>query len=546
MKKIYSGCISFLLIFLLALSNGSYGNNSSYSSMLKLTNIDLIEGESVHNIPVREQLWNSNAIKILAREKILLKVKRPSNAAIYGGIGIKGKLKIQNVFQLTDQDVFASVKQNWYGINNKSLPKNQVFYHCINNKEYLYVVVANENNINTHLKEVDWFSEKELNQMIFSKFVEEFFLIAILMFMAIVFLIVYLTFRARLYAFYLLGLLSALAYSFYLFDINSGSRLNDALIRSFGLVLLFNYFFIYESIKCYLGEKLNRMAKIGLNIFTAFTVLSVLSVVFDFWYFFETELFVWIVAVLACTAFLIKAYSKIKAEEKILLFKTLVFNLSMLLMISQYFDAISNNYLSIFLIGMVTKEIMLCAYYAKKITILKKSNGKKLLFIKRLKDNYNEAYQEKNLLKNELLETEEKIVQNTMMIEDKEKLIIDLERLLKSNLDTLKMSKVKPILNKIQEIESHIGIKQFDFHFQRVNQDLFDKLQSFYPQLTSNDLKLCAFMRMNLNSKEIAAITGKSPSSIDVSKFRLRKKLGVASNSDLQLLLSSKLNENIA
>jgi DNA-binding CsgD family transcriptional regulator len=48
-----------------------------------------------------------------------------------------------------------------------------------------------------------------------------------------------------------------------------------------------------------------------------------------------------------------------------------------------------------------------------------------------------------------------------------------------------------------------------------------------YPDLTPNEKKICAFLRLNMSTKDIAAITHQSVHSLNVARTRLRKKLGI-------------------
>ncbi|MCB0427487.1 MAG: hypothetical protein KDD16_09310, partial [Mangrovimonas sp.] len=48
-----------------------------------------------------------------------------------------------------------------------------------------------------------------------------------------------------------------------------------------------------------------------------------------------------------------------------------------------------------------------------------------------------------------------------------------------------------------------------------------------HPDLTSNDLRLCAYLRLNLTSKEIAPLLNISPKSVEVKRYRLRKKMNL-------------------
>ncbi len=71
------------------------------------------------------------------------------------------------------------------------------------------------------------------------------------------------------------------------------------------------------------------------------------------------------------------------------------------------------------------------------------------------------------------------------------------------------------------------------FHFNEVNEDFFTKLKAKYDSLTTRDLKLCAYLRMNLSTKEIAVLANVSHRGIDASRYRLRKKLQVDAKTNL-------------
>ena len=63
--------------------------------------------------------------------------------------------------------------------------------------------------------------------------------------------------------------------------------------------------------------------------------------------------------------------------------------------------------------------------------------------------------------------------------------------------------------------------------FENADRDFFKKIKDRHPELTPNDLKLCAYLRLNLSSKEIAPMLNISPRSVEVKRYRLRKKMGL-------------------
>jgi len=72
--------------------------------------------------------------------------------------------------------------------------------------------------------------------------------------------------------------------------------------------------------------------------------------------------------------------------------------------------------------------------------------------------------------------------------------------------------------------------EDFELRFLQVHQGFYDRLHELYPKLTTNERRLCAFLKLGMNSKEISALTGQSLKSIEMSRYRLRKKLGIQDN----------------
>jgi len=73
----------------------------------------------------------------------------------------------------------------------------------------------------------------------------------------------------------------------------------------------------------------------------------------------------------------------------------------------------------------------------------------------------------------------------------------------------------------------------FEEAFNNADKDFLKKIKSSHPALTSNDLRLCAYLRLNLSSKEIAPLLNISSRSVEVKRYRLRKKLGLSHEDSL-------------
>lgn len=73
----------------------------------------------------------------------------------------------------------------------------------------------------------------------------------------------------------------------------------------------------------------------------------------------------------------------------------------------------------------------------------------------------------------------------------------------------------------------------FSKHFDKVHSDFTRNLKSNYPALTGNEIKLCANFRMNMSTKEIAQLMNISIPGVEISRYRLRKKLGIPTEMSL-------------
>ena len=80
-----------------------------------------------------------------------------------------------------------------------------------------------------------------------------------------------------------------------------------------------------------------------------------------------------------------------------------------------------------------------------------------------------------------------------------------------------------------QQLHSGLNIDKdwdlFKLYFEQVNDAFFDKLKAINPNLTSNDYKLCALIKLNMNIKEMAAALNISPDSLKNARYRLKRKL---------------------
>lgn len=150
---------------------------------------------------------------------------------------------------------------------------------------------------------------------------------------------------------------------------------------------------------------------------------------------------------------------------------------------------------------------------------------------------------EQHNLKQELEYKEKELVNMALYIIQK----IEFIELLNNELKALqKESKGKKneIVNKLSQlISANVKLDKerldFQLHVENVNQSFFIKLKEKFPAITENEKKLSALLRINLSSKDIASIYNISPSSVDMNRYRLRKKLNLNSDENLGEFLNN-------
>ena len=93
------------------------------------------------------------------------------------------------------------------------------------------------------------------------------------------------------------------------------------------------------------------------------------------------------------------------------------------------------------------------------------------------------------------------------------------------------------IRSVMKVIDSNLNNKEdwkfFEEAFNHADKNFFKKVKEKHPELTSNDLRLCVYLRMNLSSKEIAPLLNISHRSVEIKRYRLRKKISLNRNVNL-------------
>lgn len=162
-----------------------------------------------------------------------------------------------------------------------------------------------------------------------------------------------------------------------------------------------------------------------------------------------------------------------------------------------------------------------------------------ILFVSRQRVRTKNARLEQQRLADEVDYKNKELTLHVMNLIKKNEILVDISnRLIKLEQDTGDESLKKDIMqliNTLQRNSSSEIWEEFEVRFRQVHSSFYEKLLQKYPDLSSNELKLCALLRLNLTTKEICELSGQRPSSLDVARYRLRKKLGLA-NSQVNLI----------
>lgn len=194
----------------------------------------------------------------------------------------------------------------------------------------------------------------------------------------------------------------------------------------------------------------------------------------------------------------------------------------------------SNIMVALYLIGFVLCSLILHniykGYYKKQQQKLIEKNEYELELV--------QVQNEKEIIKvkNERLETEyrsksKELAASTMSIIKKNELLTKIKDELKKVNDK---DALKPVINIIDKsLKQNDDWELFQEAFNNADSEFLKKIKDTHPSLSPNDLKLCAYLRLNLSSKEVANLLSISPRSVEIKRYRLRKKLNLQHEENL-------------
>jgi len=108
---------------------------------------------------------------------------------------------------------------------------------------------------------------------------------------------------------------------------------------------------------------------------------------------------------------------------------------------------------------------------------------------------------------------------------------------MESDKKTKNIRRIIKIIN--EQLEINDDWERFSLYFDKANNDFLKILKENFPLLTPTDLKLCAYLRLNLSTKAIADLLNLSIRGVESSRYRLRKKLDLSNDITLSDFLGS-------
>lgn len=152
--------------------------------------------------------------------------------------------------------------------------------------------------------------------------------------------------------------------------------------------------------------------------------------------------------------------------------------------------------------------------------------------------------EDKISLQEDVLTKNKKLANYTLQLVNKKQAFIELQEDLKELRELIKNGQSKKkLLDIFRKLHQHkIGeeyLEVFDIHFEEIHRRFFEKLKVITTHLTKRELRLAAFVKMNLANKEIAPLLNISVRGVETARYRLSKKLNIPKTSSLQEFLEN-------
>lgn len=236
-----------------------------------------------------------------------------------------------------------------------------------------------------------------------------------------------------------------------------------------------------------------------------------------------------IINALLAIALFLALFKKVSKKTKIILSGTFILALTGFISTLAYFLNYAPLVVNLYQAGFFVELILFTVavnyfYYNERI-----EKEKILAVHSQVVAEKSEKEKEVKQLNEELSEKERDLATKTFLISQKETIISEVTENLINLCEqkSINSNDIIRIIRSLQVSNKNEAWDEFELLFKKIHPGFYTELLSRCPGLTKSDVKLCAFIKLNFTTKQIAAVTGKTTNSIDVARNRLRNKLGV-------------------
>jgi DNA-binding CsgD family transcriptional regulator len=149
---------------------------------------------------------------------------------------------------------------------------------------------------------------------------------------------------------------------------------------------------------------------------------------------------------------------------------------------------------------------------------------------------------ENEKLRIEMINRNKELANQTMHLIRKNRSLVkvkeELQKIRKNMAEEIPEEKISSIITRIdKDIDNKKQWEVFESYFDKVHEDFLNRLKTSYPSLTPKELRLCAYLRMNISTKEIAPLMNISIRGVEICRYRVRKKLNIDRDTNLTKMI---------
>ena len=170
-----------------------------------------------------------------------------------------------------------------------------------------------------------------------------------------------------------------------------------------------------------------------------------------------------------------------------------------------------------------------------KARLLTKTGGLKYFYMTVFKNkaedaSYNQVIFEDITDKMQQVANEKQIVIDSIYLQQKQEFIEVLSQNFEDLIEKYKIKKTD--IKNFKDLNNYLKLHEddwmiFNSHFKKIHVNFFSTISQSYPDLTQQDMKFCALLKLNFTTKEIARLLNIEPTSVQRRKVRLKKKMNL-------------------